>query len=254
MRILGLLMIHNSAPFLAQTLTAMSAYCDHIFILDDRSIDSSVEIARSFPKVANIFSANNSLPQVAWYFRENLMYELLYRMADFYQPDWIIQLDDDEYIETASGLRGLLAVTTPQVSCIKFPKVSLWNDARYPQLVPLMGSATNRSGAVWRYFPGLQPHGKPLHNPRFPANIELFGESRLSDDIRFIHRGWDTLDKRIQAVDKYSLLDPTFEFNQGIPYDTGLLFGYKRNEIDKLINVYREKYATALLHDNRQMH
>ncbi|WP_315822275.1 hypothetical protein [Paraflavitalea speifideaquila] len=91
-----------------------------------------------------------------------------------------------------------------------------------------------------------------MHNPRFPANIEQYGESILSDDIRFIHRGWDTLGKRIQAVERYFRLDPTFEFNQGIPYDKGLLFGYKRNEIDRLINAYREKYASAQLQGNGQ--
>lgn len=169
------------------------------------------------------------------------MYELLYRMADFYRPDWIIQLDDDEYIQNGGDVTRVLAAIPQSVSCIKFPKTSSWNDVQYPELVPLMGNATNMSAAVWRYYPGLRAGTQPLHNPRYPANIEAHGEVIRSHELRFIHQGWDTLEKRINAVDRYSRLDPEFKLNHGVPYDKGLLFGYKRDELDQLLVEYRKR-------------
>jgi glycosyltransferase involved in cell wall biosynthesis len=245
MRILGLVMVRNGEKKLRNTLSAMSEYCDCIYVLNDRSTDNSYTVAQHFPKVRNIFTAAPELSQQDWYFPESQMYELLYRMADFYRPDWIIHLDDDEHIEPAGNVRKTLATIEKHVSCIKFQKVSIWNDASYPELVPLMGKASNISAAIWRYYPGLKAGSQPLHNPRFPVNIEMHGEIAFSDQLKYIHGGWDTLEKRINCVDKYMRLDPDCAFNHKTPYDKGLLFGYKRDEVDLLIQEYRKRYLAA---------
>jgi glycosyltransferase involved in cell wall biosynthesis len=242
MRILGLIMVRNGEKKLGKTLSDMSEYCDSIYILNDRSTDQSYTIAKNFPKVKNIFTAAPHLPQVDWFFPESQMYELLYRMADFYRPDWIIQLDDDEHIEDARHVRKTLADTGKHIACIKFQKFSSWDDAQYPQMVPLMGKAANISAAIWRYYPGLKAGSQPLHNPRFPVNIDTYGETVFSDQLKFIHTGWNTLQKRIHCVDKYMRLDPECAFNHKTPYDKGLLFGYKRNEVHLLIAEYQRRY------------
>jgi hypothetical protein len=245
MRILGLIMVRNGGEKLRNTLHAMSEYCDSIYVLNDRSTDQSYAMAQSFPKVKNIFTAAPDLSQDDWYFPESQMYDLLYRMADFYRPDWIIQLDDDENIELSSNLRTTLADTASHIACIKFQKFSIWNDEQYPEMVPLMGKATSVSAAIWRYYPGLKAGSQPLHNPRYPVNIETYGDAIFSDRLKFVHNGWNTLEKRIRCVDKYMRLDPGCEFNHKTPYDKGLLFGYKRNEVHLLVEEYRKRYLNA---------
>lgn len=218
-------------------------------VLNDRSTDQSYEIGQSFKKVKNIFTAEPDLSQKDWYFPESQMYELLYRMADFYRPDWIIQLDDDEHIEFGGDVRETLSGAGKNISCIKFQKVSIWNDTQYPEMVPLMGKATSISAAIWRYYPALKAGSQPLHNPRFPVNIEMHGEIIFSDQLKFIHNGWNTLEKRIHCVDKYMRLDPDCEFNHKTPYDKGLLFGYKRNELHLLIKEYQNRYLAVKASD-----
>lgn len=242
MKILGLIMVHNGERGLAETLDAMSEYCDCIYMLNDRSVDKTYAVAGCFEKVKNIFSADAALPQSDWYFPESLMYELLYRMADFYQPDWIVQVDDDEFLKPGPDVRNILGTLEEDVSCVKCPKISSWNDPQYPALVPLMGKAINMSGAMWRYYPGLRAGTKPLHNQRYPVNIETYGRILCTDDLQFVHNGWDTLEKRIRTVDKYMQLDPRSEFNHGMPYDKGLLFGYSRNDVAQLVRDYELKY------------
>jgi len=237
------MMVRNGQRKLNVTLSGMSEYCDAIYVLNDRSTDDTHVVCMQFPKVANVFTADPGISQQDWFFPESAMYNLLYRMADLYRPDWIIQLDDDEYITPAVRVREVLQAVPPNVSCVKFPKVSAWNDPEYPMLVPLMGKATNISAAAWRWYPGLKAGEQPLHNPRLPLNIHDHGEVMISRELQFVHQGWDTLEKRIGAVNKYFALDPEAHCNHGVPYDKGLLFGYSRDQVNLLIEEYRHRYA-----------
>jgi hypothetical protein len=66
-----------------------------------------------------------------------------------------------------------------------------------------------------------------VHNGQLPVNIEHFGRIARLDRITVIHDGWNTLRKRLAKVDLYHTLDPDGQYNCGVPYDEGLLFGYK---------------------------
>src|SRR5262245_15609579 len=108
-------------------------------------------------------------------------------------------------------------------------------------MVPLMGKAIATRGRIWRYYPGLQAGTKPIHNGYLPVNIKDFGTVEKLDSITFNHLGWDTLRKRIAKVDLYQSLDPRCEYNLGVPYDRGLLFGYDRGALKELLSEYRSR-------------
>ena len=109
-------------------------------------------------------------------------------------------------------------------------------------MVPLMSPARSLQGTIWRYYRDLTPGNKPIHNRRLPSGIENLGRVITMDNIVLHHDGWDTLSKRIDKVDQYTALDPECQYNFGVPYDRGLLFGYERNAIDNLIRDYRKKF------------
>jgi glycosyltransferase involved in cell wall biosynthesis len=244
MRILGIMMVRNGERTLGATLDHMALYCDAVFVLDDRSTDETRRICEAHPIVRNVFSARNDVSCQPWFHPESLCLDFLYRMADFEQPDWVVQLDDDQTLEPAVEVRTVLASVPPEAAALRLPLASTWSDPAYPDLVPVMGSGRSMNGAVWRYFPGLKAGVQPLHNFRLPSNIGDFGTVEERRELMIVHRGWDTLAKRIERVDFYTALDPEFRYNHGVPYDRGLLFGFGRTEIPRLIESYRSRLAS----------
>ncbi|HEX2190536.1 MAG TPA: hypothetical protein VHG51_16630 [Longimicrobiaceae bacterium] len=249
MRILGIMMVRNGASRLKDTLDGMAAYCDSVVALDDRSVDSTAQVLQEHPVVSNHFTANPALSQDPWFFPESMNLDLLYRMADFERPDWVVAADDDVRFEPGERVRSFLSGVDPGVAAIRVRCVSTWNDPEYPLMVPLMGAATSRQGRIWRYRPGLRPGDKPLHNGYLPVNVSDFGEVVPTEEIVCYHDGWDTLRKRIEKVDLYRRLDPECRLNHGVPYDRGLLFGYSREAVDELVGEYRVRLARRQEHD-----
>ena len=98
MRILGVFRVHNREDVLPQVLDALSGWCDDIYAIDDRSTDNSAEILRQHPVVTNLVRARSDLPRTPWLIPEPPGLELLYRMADFCQPDWIVMIDSDQVV------------------------------------------------------------------------------------------------------------------------------------------------------------
>jgi hypothetical protein len=243
MHVLGLSFVRNAEERLRIALDSMAVYCDQIFVVDDRSTDCTAEILRAHPAVTNVFTAPSSLSNASWYFPENLLLDLLYRMADLTQPDWVVILSAVECIEPAERVRTLLSSADAGTAGFQLNLVSAWNDPQYPFMVPLMGQARSQAGRIWRYRPGLVSEGKRLHNSYFPANVGAFGRVAFTSELSIAHAGWATLAERIAKVDLYTALDPELELNNGIPYDVGLLFGFQRDRIDDLIREYERRLA-----------
>jgi len=243
MKILGLMMVRNGADRIARTLDAMQGFCDEAYVIDDRSADLTLPLLLRHPVVTNVFQVHPAISQQDWFFPESMSLNLLYRMADFSVPDWVIFLDDDQIVESRDHLRGILSGVPSSVAGLLTPVVSTWSDPDYPLMVPLMGKAMTLQGNIWRYYPGLESGSKPLHNGHLPVNIERFGRIERIDSITFIHHGWNTLRKRIAKVDLYQSLDPDGKYNFGVPYDQGLLFGYGRGALKALLQEYRRRFA-----------
>jgi hypothetical protein len=245
MRVLGLMMVRDGEEMLSTTLSSMSLYCDAIYVLNDRSTDATLQILQDNPTVQNVFSADSSLSASSWYFAEANCLRLLYTMADFYHPDWCILLDHDMILEPSNSVRDILDNTDQSSSLIYLPCISVWSDPTYPALVPLMSEAKSIQGRIWRYYPGLVPGSKRLHNTSHPANILDFGEAERIDALAVYHYGWDTLEKRLAKVRAYMELDPRCEHNFGVPYDRGLLFGYTLDQLPELLREYERRARSA---------
>lgn len=242
-KVLGLSFVRNAESRLAGCLDAMAVYCDDICIVDDRSNDDTSNLARSHPAVSNVFTIDSKISPNPWHIPECLLLDVLYRMADVCRPDWIVMLSDDERIVGSDGFREKLSTANADTPALQTHLVSSWNDPEYPHMVPVMGQARSSVTRIWRYRPGLQPARKRLHNSYCPVNIAEFGRVEFRDDITISHAGWSTLARRIAKVDIYRSLDPNDELNDGVPYDVGLLFGYRRDRITELISEYHRRIA-----------
>jgi glycosyltransferase involved in cell wall biosynthesis len=243
MKLLGLMMVRNGADRVTLALDGMQGFCDEVYVVDDRSTDQTLPLLLRHPVVKNVFHVDPAISHQDWFFPESMGLNLLYRMADFSRPDWVIFLDDDQAVESPNELRTILSEVPSSVAALLTPMVSSWADPDYPLLVPLMGRATSVQGNIWRYFPGLESGSKPVHNGHLPVNIERFGRIERVDGITLVHDGWNTLRQRIAKVDLYQTLDPDGTYNFGVPYDEGLLFGYKRGALKDLLREYRRRFA-----------
>jgi murein DD-endopeptidase MepM/ murein hydrolase activator NlpD len=240
-RVLGLCRVHNGALTVARTLDSLAAFCDDIYVIDDRSTDGTHEILSRHPAVTNVVSARSDLPATPWLIPESAGLELLYRMADFCRPDWVVLIDADQTIEADVDIRALLEQTPPDTAALLCPLFSTWSDPLYPDLIPVMGAAATLRGPLWRWRPGLRAGGKALHNPHWPLNIAEFGGIEQVDGLRIRHFGWSTLAERIAKVHHYFALDPDCGLNFGVAYDRSLLFGYSLAEIDLLKADYEHR-------------
>jgi hypothetical protein len=226
---------------LSVALDSLAGFCDDIYVLDDRSTDGSADVLRRHPSVTNVIHARADLPADPWLVPESVGLELLYRMADFCQPEWVAMIDHDQMFETQQDIRYALSATPADVVGLMCRLRSSWEDTDFPQMVPLMGTATGTRLPFWRYFPGLRASRKPLHNLQWPANLADFGRLEDLADVGIVHSGWDTLAKRIARVRTYQALDPNGEHNFGKAYDRSLLFGYALDDLDGLKVEYRRR-------------
>jgi hypothetical protein len=233
-RVLGLCRVHNGGRTIARTLDSMAAFCDDIYVIDDRSTDDTAAILAGHPVVTNVVTAHPELPDTPWLIPEGSGLELLYRMADFCRPDWVVMIDADQTIEADVDVRALLTKTPPETVALLCPIVSVWDDPDFPEMIPLMGTNEALRGPFWRWRPGLRAGGKPLHNPHWPQDIGTLGEIEHADGVRVIHDGWSSVAERIAKARHYFRLDPDCAANFGVAYDRSLLFGYRLDEIDLL--------------------
>jgi glycosyltransferase involved in cell wall biosynthesis len=238
------MMVRNGEGRLQEALDAMAEYCDAACVVVDRSTDATEDIVRRHPLVRASGVIPPGATDLPWAGGEDRLLTMLYGMAERESADWILRLDCDERVEPGGRLRSVLATVEAAVAGVRFPKWSTWDDPEYPDLVPLMGTGRTMNGAVWRAFPGLRA-SRPLHNPRLPTGVESQGAIVDRDEIVFMHSGWSTLAKRVRRVEVYKTLDPDGRWNYGVPYDEGLLFGYRLDQLDELVAAYRRMLASG---------
>lgn len=113
MKIHAYILCHNEEKILPYTLDHYSSFCDKIYLIDNESTDSSVDIAKKYPKVQVItVTTNNQLDE----------YNLIYLKSNLYKnsrgvADYIISCDTDEFLYGIENLEYLF------INNIKLPKI-----------------------------------------------------------------------------------------------------------------------------------
>ncbi|MGH9279818.1 MAG: glycosyltransferase family 2 protein [Acidimicrobiales bacterium] len=131
MRLLALMMVRNAEATLGRVLDGIAEFCDGIVVVEDRSDDNTQQVVREHPLVCQAtFISGSNLPSRDWVIDEGILLNRLYRMAERETADWIVRFDVDETVAHGTTLRAVLERQGSDVSAVRFPKVSTWNDPK----------------------------------------------------------------------------------------------------------------------------
>lgn len=205
-KLIAFLQIHNESKKgnLERVLNHISRFCDDIVIYDDGSTDNSYEIASKFTK--NIIRSNKNN------FKSELEHkQKLLELALSLNPDWIVWLDADEVFDREGENYGIKALCRyGQINGIdgfSFQEYNLWKnenqyrvDKHWHKLWQIR---------LWKNNRELKfdvKHG--LHQKSYPMNLEKI----CTSDIKVIHYGFSSPERREQKYQMYRTNDPNASY------------------------------------------
>jgi glycosyltransferase involved in cell wall biosynthesis len=206
---------NESGAYLPQVLEQLSAFVDHIVIVDDASTDDTVAVCRSFPKVVRLVQLPQSLFHEEWKLRA-----LLWKAAVSTSPDWLLSVDADELYEQKAidAMPGL--INQDRFDWVGFRFYDFWNDTHYRD-DELWSIHHRHTVTLVRYLPGY-PYPYPQldhHAPRFsPTCGALPG---LLTDLRVKHMGWaGDWEHKLRKYHRYKAMDPEGKWGSAAQYES----------------------------------
>ncbi|OME94851.1 MULTISPECIES: glycosyltransferase [Paenibacillus] len=194
--------------YLRQVLEEHRKYIDEAVIIDDASVDNTVDVCldtlQGIPVriVRNDISKfNNEVDLRKQQWEETLKTE----------PDWILNLDADEIFESRFSEEIHLLLKQSEVDVVCFRLYDFWNQTHYREDHLWRSHFTYRPFLI-RYRHDFVYNWKetPQHCGRFPENI--FELPHQLSDLRLKHYGWAKSEYRIEKFQRYMLLDPEAKF------------------------------------------
>lgn len=125
-KIVGAMNVKNEEWIIEYSLTALSQIVDEIVIVDDGSIDKTVDIIKKFDKVTDLYlkPINGLRTEIADWNR-------LTRMAQKRGADWILYIDADEVFEPKMKVKIRELVKREDAGEYRFRKITLWHGLKY---------------------------------------------------------------------------------------------------------------------------
>lgn len=118
--ILGLLRIKNEARWIERVLRSILPVCDEIVVMDDSSIDETVEICKTVPRVSVLpspFTDLNECRDKNW----------LLDHVEPLKPEWIVAIDGDEVLQEGHQAELAQWMKSPSHQCFSLRVLYLWN-------------------------------------------------------------------------------------------------------------------------------
>lgn len=203
--VVGMLVKNEADRYIKQVIKRISTFANEIVILDDNSIDNTLEVINQTSTVpvlaTSVYNGNFGEGEI-------FLRKLLYKLVMVRKPDWFMIIDADEVYEGASRQIFDKLMRQDEVDVWGFRLYDMWDENHY------------RADKLWRahefYIPMLvrsipqfEPVWKetPQHCGRLPANIwEL--RTKGFDHIKIKHFGWAKPEDRINKFRHYMKYDP----------------------------------------------
>ena len=206
-RLVGALRIKDEAQHIARVLSPLLELCERLYIFDDHSTDSTVDICHSFgERVTLLNSPFEGLDEAR---DKNYLLQEIIRCG----ADWVLWIDGDEVLERTgpSKIRAEIERSGATTAIYSLRIAYVWNDPELirvdgvyghiarPSLFRLAGQAVTRlrfasSGRSGNLHCGNVPNG-------------LIGEHRALD-VRLKHFGYVTPAQRQAKYSWYTRVDP----------------------------------------------
>jgi len=175
MKIIGMLSVYNDGDIINEVIEHLLSQNLELVVLDNGSTDGSFEICRKFQD-KGILQLKQFQTET---FNEFLVYRMLYDMAIAHNPDWVVKIDSDEFLESGISKMNLkdaiIQVDKEGYNLIQFDRFdffmtdddkknsdSIKNKLRY---YSCQGDFLYRS---WKYKPGITIGDVDGHYPIFP--------------------------------------------------------------------------------------
>ncbi len=194
MNVYSYMVVKNEADrYLKESVAHLKSLVDGLFVLDDYSQDSTLEILRELhvPHMSNTgqpFMVNESAArQTAWLYME--------RMFNPRVGDWIVTLDADEFLRTRIPLKQIFADTD--------------HDALWCHIHEMWSPEEIRIDGAWGTIRGLRMVAwKPLSlfKPVVMGGGSIPPTQRAghTDQADIVHRGYVRLEDRREKFERYS--------------------------------------------------
>lgn len=121
MKLLACVLSKNDEKVIGKCLERLSESADGIVLFDDGSIDDTVEIAKSFPKVVKIFQ---NPPYREWKPVKNI--KILLNYVSKHQPEWILITDSDDILDKRFSSQKDELLNAKDIGRYHFKEITLW--------------------------------------------------------------------------------------------------------------------------------
>ena len=201
---LSMIVKNEEGRYLKQMLANLADKIDEAVIIDDGSSDNTINICREILKDIPLHIIQNKHSMFA--------HEAELRKKQWIEtiktnPDWILNLDADEFLEHSFWEHAQKLIDDPNYDLYCFRLYDMWNKTHYRE-----DEHWNAHGI---YRPFLMRYQKdfnytwsetPQHCGRFPINT--FSFPRVKSEFRVQHFGWATSADRKEKERRYLALDP----------------------------------------------
>lgn len=209
-RLVAAMVVRDEARrYLRAVLEDLDRYCDAIVVLDDGSTDETPEVCA---RCARVILHRN--PVSTFLQDESALRFQLWRLALAAEPDWILAVDADEFLEERFKRERDAWLAQEEYDVIAFVRHDFWSPTHYRTDGVF---APSHKKMLVRHRPGF-PYawdGRRVQSERIPANLP---GPVLWSPLRLKHFGYatpeDRLRKYLRAVatlphlDHSAILDP----------------------------------------------
>ncbi len=214
--VLSMVAANEEGRYLRDALIRHREYIDAAVIIDDASTDATSDIIHDLLQGIPLYYVRNEHSMFA---NEIELRRLQWKKTVQLNPEWILNLDADEYFEDrfTHEVRGLIDNISAQLYCFRL--YDFWNETQYREDSFWQAHRTYRPFLL-RYIAGYPYRWNEArqHCGRFPRN--LLDMPSILSPLRLKHWGWAReSDRRLKAA-RYERLDPGAQFGWKEQYDS----------------------------------
>lgn len=213
---LSMIVRNEENRYLRQLLSSLKNCIDEAVIIDDASTDSTALICREELQGIPLHLITN---EESMFSNESKLRKLQWDETVKTNPEWILNLDADEIIESKFWKEIESFIENKEVNAYSFRLYDMWNDTQYRE--DEFWNAHKRYHTVLiRYQSDVDYKWNDMaqHCGRFP----VYEGFKLSTEIpyRIQHYGWAKEEDRLEKKKRYERLDPDALYGIKEQYDS----------------------------------